>query len=310
MVFRFSYGYKNLYIQRIRQHAVLYLYSVPAMRPLELKLLPLRSDYSKEVIPIHALKKHIRAIMLNRTDLLKPKYNKRNRHRQQPTRVITTFNTQHDDIRKILSKHWHILYIDPLLHPFVGEKPSITYRKTKSIKDQLVQSEFTGTWRKDPCKRFGTYTCGGCRICRYMDKDNNIILPNSTRFKAHHFANCKTSGVVYMIRCSCGCFYIGKTKLEFKQRASRHLTSMRTCNPELPLGRHVSSIHGGKFPDIKFLILDRVYPNPRGGDWNKTLLQHETCWIAFLKANQPPGLNDVVSFRPFLEGFTSGEWEE
>lgn len=85
---------------------------------------------------------------------------------------------------------------------------------------------------------------------------------------------------------------------------------MQTCDPDLPLGRHTRLVHHGVFPKIKFLILDRVHPNLRGGDWNKSLLQLELRWIYNLKANQPPGLNDAVSFKPFLEGFDSGGMEK
>lgn len=173
-----------------------------------------------------------------------------------------------------------------------------------------MKSEYTGRWRKDPCKRFGTLSCGGCKICRYMNTSSSVVLPDGSEFTARHFANCKTAGVVYLLTCPCGYFYIGKTKLEFRERAGRHISTMRTGNPELPLGRHVRLIHDGKLPDIKFLILDRIHPNTQGGDWNKILLQRETRWITNLRANQPPGLNEVVSFRPFLEGFNSGGWEE
>lgn len=67
-------------------------------------------------------------------------------------------------------------------------------------------------------------------------------------------------------------------------------------------------MHQGNIPRIKFLVLDRVHPN-RGGDWDKILLQRETRWIVALQATLPPGLNDYISYRPFLEGFTSGTWE-
>lgn len=85
---------------------------------------------------------------------------------------------------------------------------------------------------------------------------------------------------------------------------------MQTSDPDLPLGRHGSLVHGGKFPRIKFLILDRVHSSPREGDWNKTLLQRELKWIYLLKATSPPGLNEAICFKPFLEGFYSGGMEK
>lgn len=130
-------------------------------------------------------------------------------------------------------------------------------------------------------------------------------------FRPTHYANCSTSGVVYLLICQCGCFYVGyvgKTKQEFHKRSFRHILSMKTSNPDLPLGSHIKDVHAGKFPQIKFLTLDRIHPSDSGGDWNRILLQLETLWIINLEATSPPGLND--SYRPFLDGFSSGGWEE
>lgn len=82
------------------------------------------------------------------------------------------------------------------------------------------------------------------------------------------------------------------------------------CDPDLPLGRHTRIVHNGRFPKITFLILDCIHPNPRGGDWNKSLLQIELRWIHRLKATQPPGLNEAICFKPFLESFSSGGMEK
>lgn len=217
---------------------------------------------------------------------------------------------KHKPGRKIIGKFWHLLCIDPLLSPYVPQCPAITYRRASSLKDQVVQSEFVGKFHKDLCKRMGTFTCSGCPICQYMNTWQDILLPNGQPYKPHHFFNCKTEGVVYLLTCQCQQFYVGKTKLKFYKRASRHITSMKMTNPELPLGRHVDKQHEGKFPRIQFLILDRIHSNPRGGDWNKVPLHREARWIADLGATAPTGLNEHLSFRPFLEGFSLGGCEK
>lgn len=187
--------------------------------------------------------------------------------------------------------------------------PLITYKRARSLKDRLVSSEYTGEYRGDPCKRWGTFKCGGCSQCQFINTVKDFLLPNGHRYKPSHCANCSTHGVVYLLTCPCSCFYVGKTKLEPHKRISRHVHSMRTCNPDLPLGRHAQDIHQGNFPKIRFSALNRIHPNTRGGDWDKTLLQRETRWIVALQATLPSGLNDCISYRPFLEGFTSGVWE-
>lgn len=98
-------------------------------------------------------------------------------------------------------------------------------------------------------------------------------------------------------------------KLEFWHRAYRHIRSMQTCNPDCLWEDIPPWYIRSVFPRITFLILDRIHPNPRGGDWNKSLLQLELRWIFTLRATHPPGLNDAVCFKPFLEGFNSGGME-
>ena len=245
-----------------------------------------------------------------RQNLLVKKTKKNSTDGSDTLRIITKYHTQHQQTRMILKKFWHLLSIDPHLGPFVPKEPAITYRRASSLRDHLVTSEFKGCFKKDPCKRKGTFTCGGCSICRYINTDREIILPNGRPYRPRHFANCKTLGVIYLLTCHCERFYVGKTKLPFFKRASRHLHAMRTANPDLPLGGHILLQHEGHFSGVKFLILDRIHPNPRGGDWNKILLQLETRWIADLEANFPPGLNEQISFRPFLDGFSSGGCEK
>lgn len=63
--------------------------------------------------------------------------------------------------------------------------------------------------------------------------------------------------------------------MAFWQRAYCHIISMQTCNPDLPLGRHVTQFHDG-------------------GDWNKVLLQREQQWIFRLNVTSFPGLNEAV----------------
>lgn len=82
---------------------------------------------------------------------------------------------------------------------------------------------------------------------------------------------------------------------------------MQISNPYLPLGRHVMEIHNSIMPKVSFAALDRVHIPVRGGDWNKTLLQREQRWIFMLNSTSFPGLNEAISFAPFLKGFVSGK---
>lgn len=171
-------------------------------------------------------------------------FSKKTAPTSQPTiRVITTYNKQHGTLKNILQKHWHLLQIDPNLKPHITATPTITYRKARSLGDYLVKSEYTGNFRSDTCKRLGTFTCGGCSCCRYMNTKNKFKLPNGRMYRPRHFSNCKTPGVVYLLTCQCGCFYVGKTKLQFHKRVARHITSMRQA-------RWIANLNATQFPGL------------------------------------------------------------
>lgn len=84
---------------------------------------------------------------------------------------------------------------------------------------------------------------------------------------------------------------------------------MQTCNLELPLDRHVIAIHGDIFPKVKILVLDQIHFSCKGGDWNKLLLQRELSWITFKLTFFQASMRQST-FKPFLEGFTSGGMEQ
>lgn len=153
----------------------------------------------------------------------------------------------------------------------------------------------------------GTFPCGGCSYCTYMLGKSHLILPSSESFILNHFANWRTQGVMYMITCDCRSFYVGKTKQELWQRLYWHIRRMQTCNPNLPLDRHVTKAHGGKFPIIKVTALDRINIPPRKGNLNKILLQTDQRWIYKLKATFPSRDN---WYNYFSEGicFEKNQW--
>lgn len=207
-------------------------------------------DYS-----LTCLKKPLKQHALEHDLLYNPSSTKT---KSNPISIITQFSNQHKSVQKIFEKYWPKMY--PTIGPFVAATPAFTFRRAKSLKDKLVSSEFKGGCSKDPCKRPGTFRCGECNYCQFMNTSKSITLPNGEKYRSKHYANCRTIGVVYLLLCDCACFYVGKTMLEFWQRVYRHIVSMKTCNPSLPLVRHVTAIHDGVFPNISFVILDRIHP--------------------------------------------------
>lgn len=63
-----------------------------------------------------------------------------------------------------------MLKLDPTIGPFVSDNPSFTFKQAKSLRDQLVMSEYLGGGgKRDPCKHPGAFRYGGCSYCQFMN---------------------------------------------------------------------------------------------------------------------------------------------
>lgn len=78
------------------------------------------------------------------------------------------------------------------------------------------------------------------------------------------------------------------------------MSDIKDENLESPIERHFGQKHLYKIDSLKFMALDRIHPI-RGGDFDKSILPTESSWIFNLKATRPPGLNDSISYAPFLQ---------
>lgn len=96
--------------------------------------------------------------------------------------------------------------MDPSLRDLLSEIPLFTFRRANLIASILVKSEYRDDKGLVHCKYRGTYMCGACGYCRYMDTSKNPALPNGQTFKPHHFANCQTFGVVYLLNVTADVF--------------------------------------------------------------------------------------------------------
>lgn len=84
---------------------------------------------------------------------------------------------------------------------------------------------------------------------------------NGQSLRLRHFGNCRTKGVVYLMLCKCNCYYVGKSRRELrKETASIYISS------------HTSRNHGYDPSIVKFIVLDTVHIDPRGGNWDCRIL--------------------------------------
>lgn len=67
-----------------------------------------------------------------------------------PISIITKCLNPHKTIKCIVEKYWHILTLNATIGPFVPHTPSFTFRGARSLRDQLVSSEFRVDDREIP----------------------------------------------------------------------------------------------------------------------------------------------------------------
>ncbi|XP_056407822.1 uncharacterized protein LOC130303807 [Hyla sarda] len=262
----------------------------------------LRSRFQHRGYPNRVLKKaYIETKHVDRSTLLfsKPKAG----DRDLPTRIIGTFDAAAKEIRQILTNHWPILKTDPVVGSLVEETPRITYRRGKNLGDFLVHSLYTpprgpGTWLDR--KVSGSFKCGSCKACKYMRVSKEFLSPSTNKmYKCYDYANCKTSKVIYLATCPCPLCYVGKTMREVRRRILEHMSDIRHKR-EKPLSLHMLRHHADTPFNLDFQVIEVLKPDIRGGDLDKRLLQAETRWIYRLKTITPYGLNDQLSFCPFI----------
>ena len=239
-----------------------------------------------------------KVIRLDRSNLIYSNANKQP-NKTDSIRIVTKFSQQHIQMRQIFKKFWPLLLADNTISKYIKPYPEITFKRTPSLRDRLVQSHHT---RKE-CETStikGTFSCGNCDICRFIYTNDVTLLPNGRIHKLKFRVTCQSVGVVYLASCQCGCFYVGKTKRPFFKRIRDHVNPLYKRLMTTALNRHVGCLHDFDLNAVSFSALEHVPIHVRGGGIDQTLHQLETKWIHQLDATKFPGLNEYISFKPFL----------
>lgn len=64
--------------------------------------------------------------------------------------------------------------------------------------------------------------------------------------------------------------------------------------------KHFLEKHGGRWQELRFCGIDKVYLGSRGGHLFRRLEQIECKWIVKLRTYSPYGLNEKMSFASYL----------
>lgn len=121
----------------------------------------------------------------------------------------------------------------------------------------------------------GLWKCGKCRICPWIQEGKNITRPNGPQHTLRQNITCTSMGIIYLMTCICGCFYIRKTKRPFCKRIIDHLGDIKGGRVNRPVCQHIGTCHKFDPTVIKFQALQLVPMPPRGGNWDNIILRKE-----------------------------------
>lgn len=121
--------------------------------------------------------------------------------------------------------------MDPDLKKHLESHASITFRSGRNLRDRLNNNHFIppqagNTWLTSQPK--GNFKCSGCIACPFIKTCTSFTSYTTKHtFTVHSFLNCRSSNIIYLMSCSCGTQYVGKTTREFRWRLGEHLGDVR-----------------------------------------------------------------------------------
>lgn len=145
---------------------------------------------------------------------------------------ITGYNSNHKTIKNIISKYWFILKNYPHLEKIMADRPCVIYRRARTLKNVLAPSRLKKT-RTDKINhscgtvpRIGSFRCNKerCKCCSIIMHNTSEVQSFTTKkvFQLRNFLDCGSDNVIYVIVCSCGLQYVGKTTQPLRVRMNNH----------------------------------------------------------------------------------------
>ncbi|CAJ0931129.1 unnamed protein product, partial [Ranitomeya imitator] len=209
---------------------------------------------------------------------------------------VHTFHPFAYKLHRKIRKHWSLLQTS---YPDIPEfrTPFLPcFRKPSNLRNKLVRADM-GSIQRVPrqvflqTQRKGTFTCLKCSQCANVLKGPRISHPlTGTDIPIRGFFTCDSQYVVYAIKCPCGQIYVGETTQAVKDRISQHKSDIRCGKTHLPVPNHFHQA-GHTIAQLRFLVLEQIFSNRRGGNRVKRLKLREAFWIHYLQSMEPKGLN-------------------
>ncbi|XP_056376037.1 uncharacterized protein LOC130273370 isoform X1 [Hyla sarda] len=211
---------------------------------------------------------------------------------------ITTFSREHKHIKDILHKHWPIVMNDPFLRDTLPQKPGVTFRRGKTLRNIIAPSRLK-THNHQPVNFLtttGAYRCGHnrCKCCANLHHRAKTFTSKITgeTFQIKTLLNCSSQYVVYLLDCQCGLQYVGRTIRCLRERITKHRNNATNGFLLHSVSRHITEQHGQNFNVISITPIESISRDiPHRFN---TLRKRENYWIYKLQTLVPTGLNEMI----------------
>ena len=213
-----------------------------------------------------------------------------------PQIFSTNFTPHTTGLKNTLTQPWNIITGDAELSTLYPDKPTICYRKNKTIAQHLVKAITPG----DPPQQTSTLppgitnfqphlrisTCGHsrCRVCPKL-----LPLEKIKGHPLHQKLNCSTKNVIYTITCV-HCpekIYIGQTTTGIRIRFRHHRFCALQPTRHEPLYKHFRQKHHNFETDHRITLLESCV--------RTKISEREQHWISTLNTKYPHGLNSIFA---------------
>lgn len=223
-----------------------------------------------------------RALNIPRSELLK------NKPKTSESNICFSllFSPLSNQIKNIVSQHWHILG----KMPGCSQKPHIAMSKSKSIRDILVHLDID-RYGRIPEVTSGHHKCLNCVACKYVIEGKELVNPqNNRRYALRQLTSWSSKFCIYAIFCQYQLIYVGSTSRSIKVRILEHVARIKNKVLEAPLISHFEN-PGHDSNSLRYTVIEQVKGSP-GMDKVRLLHQREIFWTFQLNSSHPNGLNE------------------
>ena len=188
-------------------------------------------------------------------------------------------------LSKIINKNWKILQIDRNIKDFFVNKPIISYRRNRNLKDMLGSNTIENNIKViRKSKGENKNVIGKCLPC--FSKEGNLCCTQlkttlsfksnkiNRRYDIYHHVSCKSSNLIYLMECELcpGKQFVGKCETSMNIRINTHRSDVwRTNGP--PCDKHFQ-LEGHNFNEhARFTIIEKIEKPPNSKSDPRALLE-------------------------------------